>query len=206
MKSYADQSRSWYNDTKYSELTLKLSDGREISVHKVVVCNNNACFNSLCGVGSQFAVSRSTSRSRLAEQMLKMFSKQESGQKLVTLREDDLEAVEDNLRKIYGCILPEAEKKPWRFWFNLTAAADKYLEVDMSKEVKIRFMITARKEEDANAVFDIIQAIKTETSHLEDMVEFAEGYASRQSQDPARERELPCVSRQRQSPGMGATG
>lgn len=62
--------------------------------------------------------------------MLKLSLKQESGQRLVILKEDDPEAVEEILRKIYGCTLPEAKKKPWRFWFNLTVAADKYLSRD----------------------------------------------------------------------------
>lgn len=57
MKDGTDCLCSWFNDTEYSDLTLKLSDGREISVHKVVVCNNNQYFNKLCGDGSQFAVS-----------------------------------------------------------------------------------------------------------------------------------------------------
>ena len=53
---------------------------------------------------------------------------QESKQNLVALRDDDADAVEEVLCKIYGCFLPQANDKPWRFWFALVTVADKYLE------------------------------------------------------------------------------
>lgn len=54
--SRADSLNSWYNDSDYSDLTLKLKDDREIKVHKVVICKSNEFFRGLCGVGSSFAV------------------------------------------------------------------------------------------------------------------------------------------------------
>jgi hypothetical protein len=50
-------SSAWYNDAEYSDLTLKLSDGREIKVHKLVICKQNRYFRMLCGATSSFKVS-----------------------------------------------------------------------------------------------------------------------------------------------------
>jgi hypothetical protein len=48
----------WSNDADYSDLTLRLSDGREIKVHKLVICKQNEYFRKLCGVTSSFKVRR----------------------------------------------------------------------------------------------------------------------------------------------------
>lgn len=48
---------SLFYNPKYSDLAVKLSDDREIKLHKNIVCIKNAYFNKLCGEGSQFAVS-----------------------------------------------------------------------------------------------------------------------------------------------------
>jgi hypothetical protein len=53
----AAPSSDWYNDAEYSDLTLKLSDGREITVHKLVICKQNEYFRKLCGATSSFKVS-----------------------------------------------------------------------------------------------------------------------------------------------------
>ena len=53
----AKPSSAWYNDADYSDLTLRLSDGREIKVHKLIICNQNEYFRKLCGVTSSFKVS-----------------------------------------------------------------------------------------------------------------------------------------------------
>lgn len=53
----ASPSSAWYNDAEYSDLTLKLSDGREIKPHKVIVCKQNEYFCKLCGATSSFRVS-----------------------------------------------------------------------------------------------------------------------------------------------------
>lgn len=48
----------WYNDTEYSDLTLKLSNGREIKVHKLVICtHDDEYFRKLCEATSSFKVS-----------------------------------------------------------------------------------------------------------------------------------------------------
>ena len=50
--------RLW-NDPKYPDLTVELSDGCVMHLHKFVVCNMNDYFDKLCGEGSHFAVSKS---------------------------------------------------------------------------------------------------------------------------------------------------
>jgi hypothetical protein len=48
---------TWFNKPGYSDLTIKLSNDKEIHVHKIIVCARNSYFAKLCGPGSQFAVS-----------------------------------------------------------------------------------------------------------------------------------------------------
>lgn len=50
-------STGWYNNAAYSDTRLKLRDGRQIAVHKLVLCTRNKYFNSLCGSASSFVVS-----------------------------------------------------------------------------------------------------------------------------------------------------
>lgn len=40
-----------------SDLTIKLNDGREIHVHKFIVCERNPYFPKLSGLAGHFAVS-----------------------------------------------------------------------------------------------------------------------------------------------------
>jgi hypothetical protein len=49
--------REWFDEATFSDLTVRLSDGTEIKVHKVIVCRENKYFRKLCGPDSQFAVS-----------------------------------------------------------------------------------------------------------------------------------------------------
>jgi hypothetical protein len=56
-----------FNNPEYSDLTIKLSDGQELHVHKLVVCARNDYFLKLCGPGSQFAVRLITQRSNEAK-------------------------------------------------------------------------------------------------------------------------------------------
>jgi hypothetical protein len=53
-------SSGWFNDADFSDLTLKLSDDREIKVHKLVICKQNEYFRKLCGPTSSFKVSTSS--------------------------------------------------------------------------------------------------------------------------------------------------
>lgn len=45
-----------FDSEKYSDLKIRLSSGKLISVHKIVVCRNIEYFDSLCGPDSRFAV------------------------------------------------------------------------------------------------------------------------------------------------------
>ena len=51
---------SVYNNPNYSDLTIILKDGREVKVHKNILCTSNLWFKKACGVDSQFAVRRIT--------------------------------------------------------------------------------------------------------------------------------------------------
>jgi hypothetical protein len=53
----AMDTREWFGKGPYSDLTIKLSDGTEVKVHKVIVCQANEYFRKLCGPDSHFAVS-----------------------------------------------------------------------------------------------------------------------------------------------------
>lgn len=46
-----------FNSKRFSDLKIKLSDGKLLSVHKVVVCRRIEYFDHLCGPNSRFAVS-----------------------------------------------------------------------------------------------------------------------------------------------------
>lgn len=47
---------SWFENPDWSDLTIELSDGRRIPVHKTVLCTRNAYSNAMCGLNSRFAV------------------------------------------------------------------------------------------------------------------------------------------------------
>ena len=46
-----------FNSERYSDLKIKLSSGKLISVHKIVVCRNIEYFDHLFGPDSRFSVS-----------------------------------------------------------------------------------------------------------------------------------------------------
>jgi hypothetical protein len=52
----------WFNKGDYSDLTIKLSNGSEVKVHKIIVCQQNEYFRKLCGPNSHFAVSSNPAR------------------------------------------------------------------------------------------------------------------------------------------------
>jgi len=49
--------REWFDEATFSDLTVRLSDGTEIKVQKIIVCRANEYFRKLCGPDSHFAVS-----------------------------------------------------------------------------------------------------------------------------------------------------
>lgn len=90
------------------------------------------------------------------------------------LKEDDADALEEVLRKIYGCTLQPADKRSWQYWCNLVITADKYLESESSKDAKVRFHEVALLQKDGDVIFDIINAIKNNMSHFDTAMAFAE--------------------------------
>jgi hypothetical protein len=53
------QLQELFSNPEYSDLTIKLSDGQELRIHKLIVCSNEY-FAKLCGAQSHFAVSTTT--------------------------------------------------------------------------------------------------------------------------------------------------
>jgi hypothetical protein len=100
--------------------------------------------------------------------------KKEVKQSVIAPEEDDPDAVEEVLRKVYGCTLPAASTREWRFWFNLVIAADKYFEPALGSNADKNLREVALEVQDADVIFDIDQAIKTDMSHLESLLKFAE--------------------------------
>jgi hypothetical protein len=93
---------------------------------------------------------------------------------VITLRDDNADAVEEVLRKIYGCTLPAAHERGWRFWFALITTADKYLEPELSAKADESFRKIALGWSNVDVVFDIFQAIKADMSHSEPLLAFAD--------------------------------
>ena len=51
------QLKDMFDKPEYSDLAIKLNDGREIHVHKFIMCARNDYFLKLSGLRSDFAVS-----------------------------------------------------------------------------------------------------------------------------------------------------
>lgn len=99
---------------------------------------------------------------------------QESSQKTISLKSDDPDAVEEVLRKIYGCALEKYNQRPWEFWFNLVITADKYLEPKLSAKASERLRASALALTDGDAIFDLITTIQRDMGHLEPFLQFAD--------------------------------
>jgi hypothetical protein len=54
------QLQELFSKPEYSDLTIKLSDGQEFRIHKLVVCTRNDYFLKLVGPQSHFVVSLTT--------------------------------------------------------------------------------------------------------------------------------------------------
>jgi hypothetical protein len=158
---------SWYNNAEYSDLSVRLRDGREIKVHKIVVCNANDWFKKACGPGSHFTLRPSTfyvlARFRLTE------TSQESTQDVIKLEEDDPDAIDTILRYIYKIpVAPRhssSDENPWRYWLDVYTTADKYLVPALSEHACKYFFDFARAERSLNEIADIIETLHTEMNH-----------------------------------------
>lgn len=97
---------------------------------------------------------------------------QESKQKTVELKDDDPTALEHVLRYLYGLGLPVSDH--WKFWMNLHVTADKYLIPKLSAVASDKFYAVARTCNEADDVFDIIEACRNELNHNDVFIELAD--------------------------------
>lgn len=166
---------SWYDNPEYSDITIKLSSGREIRLHKHVLCTANEWFNKACGTSSHFAVRRPltclpTSITQLTA------SSQESKQDTIELKDDNPDALDLVLRYIYTiqpCVVRSSElaqQAPWRFWLDVHTTADKCLIPQLSKQAYKRFFDVARSRSILDEIIDIIETLTTELSHDDGLV------------------------------------
>ncbi|KAM0712234.1 hypothetical protein Q7P37_011328 [Cladosporium fusiforme] len=138
---------SLYNQERFSDLTLKLSNGVAIKVHKVILCSKSEYFNMLCGPESRFA---------------------ERNQAIIELKEDDPEALEALIRHLYSThkaadpLQAIKRNRSWRFWLTVRTTADKYLEPSLNDLASQAFrIILSEKSADANNLAEIIMAIQS---------------------------------------------
>jgi hypothetical protein len=97
---------------------------------------------------------------------------QESKQKTVELKDDDPTALEHVLRYLYGLGLRVSDH--WKFWMNLHVTADKYLIPKLSAVASDKFCAVARTCNEADDVFNIIEACRNELNHNDVFSELAD--------------------------------
>lgn len=161
--------REWFNEGTYSDLTIKLSDGTDVKVHKIIVCRVNEYFRKLCGSESHFAVSCVSLSADCGNANV---AYQESKQAVVELKEDDATALAVVLSHIYKLPVIDAVASTgtWRHWINLRTTADKYLESELSISADKKFRAVAFASEESDEIFDIIEMINNEMAHDESLV------------------------------------
>jgi hypothetical protein len=129
---HANIKGSKFENPDWSDLTIELSDGRKIPVHKSVLCSRNDYFAGLFGLNAPAAVSP------LIFQQLELLTsldsmanvpKQEQQRKTIKFEEDDPDAVRSVIRKVYGW---DAERwgraVGWKCWFELIKVATEFQE------------------------------------------------------------------------------
>lgn len=106
-----------YDNAECSDLTIRLSDGSDIYVHKVIICSKNTTLRRLCQVckpccdfSSEMMLTRSLSQNNLS---------------ILELADDDALAAEVLIRHLYEHKLDEL-KGHWSFWLDVRAVARKY--------------------------------------------------------------------------------
>ena len=94
-----------YDNAEYSDLTIKLSDGSDIHVHKVIICTKNPALRRLCQVSKSCGeASRIVLTKRLSQNNLAVLE----------LGDDDALAVEALIRHLYKCKF-DGRKGSWGF-------------------------------------------------------------------------------------------
>ncbi|KAM0692842.1 hypothetical protein Q7P36_007399 [Cladosporium allicinum] len=142
-----------FNSERYSDLKIKLSSGKLISVHKIVVCRNIEYFDHLCGPDSRFS---------------------ESKQQIVELKDDSAVALEGLIRWVYGLRALEGETDTWLNWIDMRVTADKYLAAKLKDQSFERFWEHVRQIQAAEEILEINEKIAADASHDSKLVSASE--------------------------------
>jgi hypothetical protein len=156
-----------FDSEKYSDLKIRLSSGKLISVHKIVVCRNIEYFDSLCGPDSHFAVRKCRSRlprvfAHIADGLI---IAQEKKQDIIELKDDSPVALEGLLRWVYGLPALEGETDTCANWIDMRVVADKYLATALSEQSFDRSWEHVRQIQTAEGILEVNEKIAADASH-----------------------------------------
>jgi hypothetical protein len=155
-----------FDSEKYSDLKIRLSSGKLISVHKIVVCRNIEYFDSLCGPDSHFAVSIALELSpKHAHPANGNINAQEKKQDIIELKDDSPVALEGLLRWVYGLPALEGETNTCANWIDMRVVADKYLATALSEQSFDRFWEHVRQIQTAAGILKVNEKIAADASH-----------------------------------------
>jgi hypothetical protein len=156
-----------FNSERYSDLKIRLSSGKLISVHKIIVCRNIEYFDSLCGPESRFAVSITPgAESRVFPHTANGgIDAQESKQEIIELKDDSPVALEGLIRWVYGLSALEGDTDTCVNWIDMRVTADKYLATALSDQSFERFWEHVRQIQTAEGILEINEKIAADASH-----------------------------------------
>jgi hypothetical protein len=155
-----------FDSEKYSDLKIRLSSGKLISVHKIVVCRNIEYFDSLCGPDSHFAVSIALELSpKHAHPANGNINAQEKKQDIIELKDDSPVALEGLLRWVYGLPALEGETDTCANWIDMRVVADKYLATALSEQSFDRSWEHVRQIQTAEGILEVNEKIAADASH-----------------------------------------
>ncbi|KAM0709315.1 hypothetical protein Q7P35_003353 [Cladosporium inversicolor] len=106
-----------YDNPEYSDLTIRLSDGSDIHVHKVIICTQSTALRRLC------QVSQPCGEFPNEAILTKKFS--QNNLSVLELGDDDALAVEALIRHLHKCKF-DGRKRSWGFWLEVRAVAKKH--------------------------------------------------------------------------------
>ena len=147
---------SHYNNEEYSDVVIK-SGQREFKCHKIIICSKSEYFKRLCGPSSRFA---------------------EAKQQLITLHDDEPDAVEALIRYLYTGKYMFGQSLPDNiaiFHLNVSRTADKYGIQQLSDKASKAFHNVVVHTQDLQIIITTINALKRAFSHDEKLVTLADG-------------------------------
>ena len=157
-----------FNVERFSDLKIKLSGGKLLSVHKVVVCRKIEYFDHLCGPNSRFAVSVMSDPDPLESfphVANGIIFAQESNQEIVKLQDDSPVAFKGLIRWAYGLPALEGATDTCTNWIDVRITADKYLASELSEESLGRFWEHARQIRTGEEILQVVEKITADGSH-----------------------------------------